>query len=466
MFPRGLLKSRSKDINIIQKFLDPFILTNFFQIFINDEYQIFNFLSLVLFIFYAAILNFNLIYESYREKILLNLIPKIFFITTSISFITILINNEFINFQSSKFIRLNIAIFAYLIFHHIVLRAFLRYLRSHGFNSRTLLFFGNRKAYKFLLQEINKYPWLGYKVKYWYSPNKVDSQQSNGLDFDKGILNGGINQLKNTIKSLNLNKVDKVLFSHSDSDDISFNEVLRILGDACIPVSYMLDWNRRYMTLEKEYIGDIISFNVWNPRSLIINQKIKRIFDFSFGLIILMILSPFLFIVSILIRLTSEGPVFFSQKRYGLNGKVFNMYKFRTMSYKKIKAVNKLKQAKINDKRVTKVGKFLRKYSIDELPQLINVIRGEMSLVGPRPHAVEHNEYYRKLITGYMQRHSKLPGMTGLAQISGARGETKNIEQMKLRIYYDLEYNNNWNLIKDFQILMKTFFCVIKGDAY
>ena len=466
MFPRGLLKSRSKDINTIQKFLDPFILTNFFQIFINDEYQIFNFLSLVLFIFYAAILNFNLIYESYREKILLNLIPKIFFITTSISFITILINNEFINFQSSKFIKLNIATFVYLLFHHIVLRTFLRYLRSHGFNSRTLLFFGNREAYKFLLQEINKYPWLGYKVKYWYSPNKVDSQQSDGLDFDKVILNGGINELKNTIKSPNLNKVDKVLFCHSDWDDISFNEVLRILGDACIPVSYMLDWNRRYMTLEKEYIGDVTLFNVWNPRSLIINQKIKRIFDFTFGLIILLILSPFLFIVSILIRLTSEGPIFFSQNRYGLNGKVFNMYKFRTMSYKKIKAVNKLKQAKINDKRVTKVGRFLRKYSIDELPQLINVIRGEMSLVGPRPHAVEHNEHYRKLITGYMQRHSKLPGMTGLAQISGARGETKNIEQMKLRIYYDLEYNNNWNLIKDFQILMKTFFCVIKGDAY
>ena len=142
------------------------------------------------------------------------------------------------------------------------------------------------------------------------------------------------------------------------------------------------------------------------------------------------------------------------------------MYKFRTMDYKKKNKPNKLEQVKINDKRITKVGRFLRKYSIDELPQLINVIKGEMSLVGPRPHAVEHNEYYRNLITGYMQRHSKLPGMTGLAQISGARGETKNIEDMKLRINYDLEYNNNWNLIKDFNILLKTFFYVIKGDAY
>ena len=464
MIPRGVLNSRSKDINILQKFLDSFILTFFFQILINNEYQIFNFLSLVLFIFYTLILNYNQIYESYREKILFNLIPKIFFITTATSLLSILINNKVITFQSSQFIKFSFATFAYLFFHHIVLRTFLRYLRSHGFNSRSLLFFGNKESYQYLLEEINKYPWLGYKVKYWFSPNKVDSEVTDGFHLENA--NGGIDRLKKTIKSLNSNKVDKVLFCHSDKDDISFNEVLKILGDACIPVSYMFEWNRRYMTLEKEYIGDITLFNIWNPRSLIINQKIKRIFDLTFGFLILIILFPILFIVSIFIKLTSKGPIFFTQNRYGLNGKVFNMYKFRTMDYKKNNKLNKLEQAKINDKRITKVGRFLRKYSIDELPQLINVIKGEMSLVGPRPHAVEHNEYYRNLITGYMQRHSKLPGMTGLAQISGARGETKNIEEMKLRINYDLEYNNNWNLMKDFNILLKTVFCVIKGDAY
>ena len=464
MIPRGVLNSRSKDINILQKFLDPFTLTFFFQILINNEYKIFNFLSLVLFIFYALILNYNQIYESYREKILLNLIPKIFFITTATSLLSILINNKVITFQSSQFIKFSFATFAYLFFHHIVLRTFLRYLRSHGFNSRSLLFFGNKESYQYLLEEINKYPWLGYKVKYWFSPNKIDSEVTDGFHLENA--NGGIDRLKKTIKSLNSNKVDKVLFCHSDKDDISFNEVLKILGDACIPVSYMFEWNRRYMTLEKEYIGDITLFNIWNPRSLIINQKIKRIFDLTFGFLILIILFPILFIVSIFIKFTSKGPIFFTQNRYGLNGKVFNMYKFRTMDYKKKNKPNKLEQVKINDKRITKVGRFLRKYSIDELPQLINVIKGEMSLVGPRPHAVEHNEYYRNLITGYMQRHSKLPGMTGLAQISGARGEIKNIEEMKLRINYDLEYNNNWNLIKDFNILLKTFFYVIKGDAY
>ena len=174
MIPRGVLNSRSKDINILQKFLDSFILTFFFQILINNEYKIFNFLSLVLFIFYALILNYNQIYESYREKILLNLIPKIFFITTATSLLSILINNKVITFQSSQFIKFSFATFAYLFFHHIVLRTFLRYLRSHGFNSRSLLFFGNKESYQYLLEEINKYPWLGYKVKYWFTPNKVD----------------------------------------------------------------------------------------------------------------------------------------------------------------------------------------------------------------------------------------------------------------------------------------------------
>ena len=462
----GILQSRSRDINLLQRFLDAFIISTLFKLFDGYIIQFIDIFFLSGVIINATILNYFSLYESYREKILLNLIPKIFFITTSTSFLGILINKRFINFQSSEFIILNFLTFIYLSSHHIILRSFLRYLRSNGFNSRSLIFFGNRKSYKYLLEEINKYPWLGYKVKYWFSPNKEDYQESDLLHLDNGISYGGINQLKKTIKSLNSKKVDKVLFCHSNTDDISFNEVLNILGDICIPVTYMFDWNKRYMNLEKEYIGDIVSFNIWNPQSLIINQNIKRIFDLTFGIIILVILSPILILVSILIKSTSKGPVLFVQNRYGMNAKVFKMYKFRTMYFERNNKVKKLDQAKKNDNRITKVGRLLRKYSIDELPQLINVIKGDMSLVGPRPHAVEHNEYYRKLITGYMQRHSKLPGMTGLAQISGARGETKNIEEMKLRIDYDLEYNNNWSLIKDFQILIRTFLCIIKGDAY
>ena len=142
------------------------------------------------------------------------------------------------------------------------------------------------------------------------------------------------------------------------------------------------------------------------------------------------------------------------------------MYKFRTMFVSDKQTNQKVVQAQRNDSRITKIGKILRKYSLDELPQLINVIKGDMSLVGPRPHAIQHNEYYRKLITGYMQRHSKLPGMTGLAQINGARGETSNIEMMRERIEYDIDYNNNWNLMKDFIIIIQTFFVIFSGKSY
>jgi putative colanic acid biosynthesis UDP-glucose lipid carrier transferase len=125
-----------------------------------------------------------------------------------------------------------------------------------------------------------------------------------------------------------------------------------------------------------------------------------------------------------------------------------------------------LQQVTKDDNRVTNIGRFLRKYSLDELPQLINVIKGDMSLVGPRPHAVVHNEIYRYKINGYMQRHSIKPGMTGLAQIKGFRGETKNIKNMKDRINADLEYIQNWNLILDFKILVKTFLVMIDGSAF
>ena len=125
-----------------------------------------------------------------------------------------------------------------------------------------------------------------------------------------------------------------------------------------------------------------------------------------------------------------------------------------------------LKQVVKDDKRVTQIGKYLRKYSIDELPQLINVIKGEMSLVGPRPHAVAHNELYRNKINGYMQRHSIKPGMTGLAQIKGLRGETKNINNMKDRIKADLEYIQNWSLYVDAKILFKTIFIIFNGVAF
>ncbi|WP_288449326.1 exopolysaccharide biosynthesis polyprenyl glycosylphosphotransferase, partial [uncultured Acinetobacter sp.] len=156
------------------------------------------------------------------------------------------------------------------------------------------------------------------------------------------------------------------------------------------------------------------------------------------------------------IKVNSSGPVFFKQIRYGLNGKPILVYKFRTMKVMENGAV--VKQAVKDDPRVTKVGKFLRRTSLDELPQFFNVILGNMSIVGPRPHAVAHNEEYRKLIPGYMLRHKVKPGITGLAQIRGWRGETDTLDKMERRIECDLEYIRTWSIWLDIRIIFLTIF--------
>jgi putative colanic acid biosynthesis UDP-glucose lipid carrier transferase len=167
--------------------------------------------------------------------------------------------------------------------------------------------------------------------------------------------------------------------------------------------------------------------------------------------------------IAALIKATSPGPVFFKQRRYGLNGEEIVVYKFRTMRVTEDGA--EITQASREDPRITPAGRFLRKYSLDELPQLINVLQGRMSLVGPRPHAVAHNEMYRKLINGYMVRHKVLPGITGLAQVNGLRGETKTLEQMEARVRCDLEYLRNWSVGLDLRILAKTALRVWNDSA-
>jgi putative colanic acid biosynthesis UDP-glucose lipid carrier transferase len=162
------------------------------------------------------------------------------------------------------------------------------------------------------------------------------------------------------------------------------------------------------------------------------------------------------------IHRTSPGPVLFRQRRYGLDGREIQVFKFRTMSV--LEDGDRVTQAARNDARVTPIGRHLRRWSLDELPQLLNVLQGTMSLVGPRPHAVAHNEEYRKLIKRYMVRHKVLPGITGLAQVRGCRGETTRVEDMEARVMFDLEYMRTWSPLLDLQILLATVIAVVRTD--
>jgi putative colanic acid biosynthesis UDP-glucose lipid carrier transferase len=193
------------------------------------------------------------------------------------------------------------------------------------------------------------------------------------------------------------------------------------------------------------------------------NGAIKRSSDVILSLLIMLLISPILLLIALGVKFTSPGPIIFKQRRYGLDGEEILVYKFRSMSV--CEDGGTIKQAGKNDSRITPLGRILRKTSLDELPQFVNVLQGRMSIVGPRPHAVAHNELYRKLIKGYMIRHKVKPGITGWAQVNGYRGETETLDKMQARIDYDLDYLRNWSLGLDLNIILRTVLVVFKDQA-
>jgi exopolysaccharide biosynthesis polyprenyl glycosylphosphotransferase len=185
----------------------------------------------------------------------------------------------------------------------------------------------------------------------------------------------------------------------------------------------------------------------------------------ALSLVVLTIAAPAMLLIAIAIRLDSPGPALYRQQRFGFNGNRFAVLKFRTMVASA--GDQAPAQARRGDPRVTRVGGLLRRTSLDELPQLLNVLRGDMSLVGPRPHAVSHNEYYAGLIDGYLARHRVKPGITGWAQVNGLRGETDTLEKMERRVEHDLHYIDNWSLLLDLEILVRTIFVgFVHRNAY
>ena len=244
-------------------------------------------------------------------------------------------------------------------------------------------------------------------------------------------------------------------------------KVLEALSDTTVSVFYILPHNLFFNALKPTWhsVAGYSAISVFESPHLGFNSTLKRTEDIILSSLILSIIAVPMLVIALLVKLSSPGPVLFRQRRYGLSGRQFQMLKFRSMSTADDGDV--IKQATKDDPRVTGIGKYLRKYSMDELPQFINVLKGDMSIVGPRPHAVAHNEEYRKLIPGYMLRHKVKPGITGLAQISGCRGETETQEKMEDRVKYDLEYIKIWSLALDLKIILRTIFMGITGkNAY
>ena len=195
-----------------------------------------------------------------------------------------------------------------------------------------------------------------------------------------------------------------------------------------------------------------------SPRPAVMSARIaKRLEDVVIGGLIFLMILPLCALIALAIKLTSPGPVLFKQYRTGINGRNFKVYKFRSMVVH-AESKGQVTQATKRDARVTRIGAFLRRTSLDELPQFFNVLQGRMSIVGPRPHALAHNEYYKDLVESYMQRHKVKPGITGWAQVNGLRGETDTVEKMQARVEHDLWYIDNWSLWLDLKIILLTVF--------
>jgi len=449
------------DANI---YFDQIFISTFFFLIFRDS--ILNF-KIITFYFLLLICLINFLftrfgfYSSYRYKSLYNLANKIFTgwsATFSIFITTYLFINQNYLFESLKFISWYCISLLYLFLVHLILRKIIRGLQAKGFKNKKVIYYGKEKDIKNFELIIKKNKWLGHEIIGIFGEENInkfkDKKQSPYL--------GGLNQLKIFIEN---NTIDEIYFSHDSSYKVSIEELLDIFGNTSLHVIYIPSWTSGGMVLKPVELGDDkLALEIWGVERSYVNIFKKRLFDYILAQIFLIILSPIFIIIGICIKLNSKGPIFFKQYRSGLNGKKFLIYKFRTMYIND--CGGKLIQAKINDKRVTSLGRFLRKWSLDELPQLINVLKGEMSLVGPRPHAVEHNQIYRKMIRGYMQRHASIPGLTGLAQIQGLRGETSDISKMEARINADLKYRSQWSIFLDIKILIKTIINIKSSAAF
>jgi putative colanic acid biosynthesis UDP-glucose lipid carrier transferase len=357
----------------------------------------------------------------------------------------VIVNNQFIVLS---IIISGITLFKFVSFYVLAI------YRSQGNNYRKIVFIGFDRSIKKMIQLFNKKSNLGYRYLGFFSDKKLDKKERLG-------------SFKESFKFISdkANFVDEVYCSLTELNKEQLKEVIRFTNDKDIVVKLIPNSEEFYSKNQSvEYYGETLKvLNVKKlPFDFFENQLIKRFFDIIFSLIVcLFLLSWLIPILWVLVKIESKGPLFFKQNREGLNGEQFLCYKFRSM---KLNEKSDKVHTSRNDNRVTKIGAFLRKTSIDELPQFFNVLEGAMSVVGPRPHLKSLSQEYQKEVGDYLKRHVVKPGITGLAQVSGYRGEIKKKSDIKNRIRLDIFYIENWSFFLDLKIVLKTIFNVFKGD--
>jgi putative colanic acid biosynthesis UDP-glucose lipid carrier transferase len=460
-----MIRQHSSELSIFHRVLDALVIlvailvcACAYGVPFDQQYQLAGLAAVLGFLFFAEL---NALYSSWRAESIGHeswAILSVWVLT-----LCVLLALAFLSKSSLQFSR--VAIFAWsiatpiaLVIERALLRLILRKFRKLGLNTRSVAIVGSGKAASRLVDVIMSSPWMGLRISGIY-----DDAGNVNLSDDSIKLRRDINTLSQHAKE---GGFDCVYIAYPMQDEEKIRTLIEQLADTTVSVHIVPDvfvsdlFHARWTSL-----GDVTLVSVFESPFYGTNSFFKRLEDIVLGSLILLLIFPLMVLIAIAVKITSSGPAIFKQRRYGLNGQVIEVWKFRSMSV--LEDGGHIPQAQKNDPRVTKLGAFLRKTSLDELPQFINVLQGQMSIVGPRPHAVAHNELYRKQIHGYMLRHTVKPGITGWAQVNGWRGETDTMEKMEMRVKFDLDYINNWSIAFDMKIIWMTIFSGMRGkNAY
>lgn len=401
------------------------------------------------------------LYDDFRTTTYVNevlvLIPNVIFQLISVGFIYFAINDHA---YVRKFTMLYIGIFfSILLIKNYISKKWALYKWSSGFDTKNVIIVGTG------IQGIEFHKMLSSSKQFGYNPIGFIDKSTNHQSGELNIL-GSIENIENILLE---NQVQEIIISLTEFDSNTVKKILMIADKHAIKTRIIPEYFHLISSKFKlETFGHLPIITVRDePLEEFHWYIIKTIADYTFTILLfIFIFSWLLPLIALAIKLDSKGPVFFIQERWGKNGKIFKCFKFRTMKHNSstVKGDGKFYQTTKNDSRITRVGYLLRKTNLDELPQFFNILLGEMSVVGPRPHAVKHSEESYEQIENYLVRHLVKPGITGWAQVNGYRGETTDIFLMKKRVEFDIWYIENWSVWLDIRVVIMTIYNMLKGD--
>lgn len=449
----GFASTHARSLDLLQKALDLLLLVLTWSLtgphHLGPDSQLL--VILICGVTYITAANLLKLYASHRAERIMQQLWSILLVTL-ITFSTLLLIKQALPRLNQKLQLDELLLWAgssllTLSLWRLSYRSLLHRLRALGVNTRAACLIGDPALSQQLRLRFERNPWMGIHVDSECNSHDAASIEAHLTRARRG-------------------EFELIYLALPLSEHDLLKRLMIELSDTAASVYLLPDvFSFDLMHSRSERIDDLPVISLYDTPFSPVSEFLKRMLDIVVSLSALILLSPLMISLAIAIRVSSPGPALFQQTRYGLNGRPITVLKFRTMTTQDNGEV--VQQARRHDPRVTPLGAMLRRSSLDELPQFLNVLAGSMSVVGPRPHAVAHNEEYRQQIPGYMLRHKVKPGITGWAQIHGWRGETDTLEKMEMRIQYDLEYIRRWSLWLDLRIIMQTAFKgFISPNAY